>query len=166
MTQKQSEAFDGGPMDKDTESIDRADWASYSLIGDALRGDDKYLALDISATVYKKLTDSEGVEGSRNSRTFTSRISEFLDRLKIPKPSPYQFASFAIVFSLGVSVDNIIERSSIYGNGHQVYVDSSNQLIGSFEVSEQLESECDISEVFVDELIMHHERLSGSPGIC
>ena len=32
--------------------------------------------------------------------------------------------------------------------------------------SDQIESDCDISEIFIDELIMHHERLSSSSDLC
>ena len=166
LAQKLSEAFDRGRVDKDIKSFDRAEWAMYSLIGDALRGDDKHLTLDVSAAVHKKLGEQEKVKSSNRINSLASKISTFFDRLKIPKPSPYQFASLAIVFSLGVSVDNIIERSPVHGIGNEVYVEGSNQLVGSYEVSEQFESECDISEVSVDGFIMQHERLSGSPSMC
>jgi hypothetical protein len=166
LAQKLSEAFDGGRMDKGSKSIDRDNWAMYSLIGDVLRGGYKHLTLDVSKNVFKKLSELESVNKSKESNTLPKKISSFLDRLKIPKPSPYQFASLAIVFSLGVSVDNIIERSTTNGLGHEVYVEGTSQLVGNFEVSEQLESECDISEVSVDGFIMQHERLSGSPSMC
>ena len=166
LAQKLSEAFDGDSVDKDIKFIDRADWATYSLIGDALRGDDKHLTLDVSSAVFKKLSEAESVNNFKESNPLLSKISSFLDKFKIPKPSPYQFASLAIVFSLGVSVDSIIERSTMHDIGHELYVEDTNQVIGKLEVSEQLESECDISEVFVDEFIMHHERLSGSPSMC
>lgn len=166
LAQKLSDSFDGGHIDKDLKSIKREDWATYSLIGDALRGDDEHLTLDVSSSVFKKLSDLESVNKSKESNTLASKISSFLDSLKIPKPSPYQFASLAIVFSLGVSVDNIIERTTINGIGHEVYVEGTSQLVGKIEVSEQLESECDISEVSVDGFIMQHERLSGSPSMC
>ena len=166
LAQKLSEAFDGGPIDKDPKSFDREDWATYSLIGDALRGCDKHLTLDVSAAVFKRLGELESVNKNNENNTLARKISSFLDKLKIPKMGPYQFASLAIVFSLGVSVNNIIERSTVNGIGHEVYVEGTSQLVGNFELSEQLESECDISEVSVDGFIMQHERLSGSPSMC
>ncbi len=166
LAQKLSEAFDGGRIDNDPKSLDREDWATYSLIGDAIRGSDKHLTLDVSAAVFKKLSELESVEKTKESNTVARKISSILDKLKIPKMGPYQFASLAIVFSLGVSVNNIIERSTVNGIGHEVYVEGSSQLVGNFELSEQLESECDISEVSVDGFIMQHERLSGSPSMC
>lgn len=166
MAQKLSEAFDGGRVDKDPELLGREDWATYSLIGDALRGCDKHLTLDVSAAVFKKLSESECVNKTKESNTVARKISSILDKLKIPKFGPYQFASLAIVFALGVSVNNIIERSTINGIGQEIYVEGTSQLVGKFELSEELESECDISEVSVDGFIMQHERLSGSPSMC
>ena len=166
LAQKLSEAFDGGHMDKDLKSLDREDWATYSLIGDALRGCDKHLTLDVSASVFKKLSELECVNKAKESNTVARKISSIFDKLKIPKLGPYQFASLAIVFALGVSVNNIIERSTINGIGQEIYVEGTSQLVGNFELSEQLESECDISEVSVDGFIMQHERLSGSPSMC
>ena len=164
--QKLSEAFDGGRIDKDLKSFDREDWATYSLIGDTLRGCDKHLTLDVSTAVLKKLGELEGGNKTNENDTLARKISSFLDKLKLPKLAPYQFASLAIVFSLGVSVNNIIERSTFNGIGHEVYVEGNSQLVGNFDLSEQLESECDISEVSVDGFIMQHERLSGSPSMC
>ena len=166
LAQKLSEAFDGGRLDKDIKSTDREGWATYSLIGDVLRGNDKHLTLDVSSSVLKKLSELERVNNLKENNTFASKMSSFLDRLKMPKPSPYQFASLAIVFSLGVSVDNIIEKSTMNGISKEVYVEGTRQLVSNFEVSEQLESECDISEASVDGFIMQHERLSGSPSMC
>ena len=100
LAQKLSDAFDGGRIDRDPKSIRREDWATYSLIGDALRGGDKHLTLDVSEAVYKKLSELESVNKSKQSNILARKISSFLDSLKIPKPSPYQFASLAIVFSL------------------------------------------------------------------
>lgn len=166
LAQKLSEAFDGGHMDKELKSLDREDWATYSLIGDSLRGCDKHLTLDVSAAVFKRLSELESVNKIKESNTVARKISSFLDKLKIPKLGPYQFASLAIVFALGVSVNNIIGRSTINGIGQEIYVEGTNQLVGNFELSEELESECDISEVSVDGFIMQHERLSGSPSMC
>ena len=166
LPQKLSEAFDGGRTDKDPGSLNREDWATYSLIGDALRGCDKHLTLDVSSAVFKKLSELESAKKTKESNTLARKISSILDKLKIPKVGPYQFASLAIVFSLGVSVNNIIERSTVNGIGTEVYVEGTSQLVGNFEQYEQLESECDISEVSVDGFIMQHERLSGSPSMC
>ena len=84
---------------------------------------------------------------------------------QFPKTGGYQFASVAIVFALGFSSNNIM--NSFKGeNVENFYVESGVKSVAILNPSDQIESDCDISEIFIDELIMHHERLSGSSDLC
>ena len=51
-------------------------------------------------------------------------------------------------------------------NVENFYVESGVKSVAVLNSSDQIESDCDISEIFIDELIMHHERLSGSSDLC
>ena len=51
-------------------------------------------------------------------------------------------------------------------NVENFYVESGVKSVAILNPSDQIESDCDISEIFIDELIMHHERLSGSSDLC
>ena len=84
---------------------------------------------------------------------------------QFPKTGGYQFASVAIVFVLGFSSNNIISNLN-GGNEENFYVESGVKAVAVLNPSDQIESDCDISEIFIDEFIMHHERLSGSSDLC
>ena len=84
---------------------------------------------------------------------------------QFPKTGGYQFASVAIVFALGFSSNNIMNNFK-GDNVENFYVESGVKSVAILNPSDQIESDCDISEIFIDELIMHHERLSGSSDLC
>ena len=84
---------------------------------------------------------------------------------QFPRTGGYQFASVAIVFALGFSSNNIINNFK-GENVENFYVESGVKSVAILNPSDQIESDCDISEIFIDELIMHHERLSGSSDLC
>ena len=84
---------------------------------------------------------------------------------QFPKTGGYQFASVAIIFALGFSSNNIM--NNLKGESvEKFYVESGVKSVAILNPSDQIESDCDISEIFIDELIMHHERLSGSSDLC
>ena len=85
--------------------------------------------------------------------------------VSFPKRGGYQFASVAIVFALGFSSNNIMSNLN-GGNVENFYVESGVKAVAVLNPSDQIESDCDISEIFIDEFIMHHERLSGSSDLC
>ena len=69
------------------------------------------------------------------------------------------------MFALGFSSNNIM--NSFKGeNVENFYVESGVKSVAILNPADQIESDCDISEIFIDELIMHHERLSGSSDLC
>ena len=140
----------------------------YSIIGDSLRDGPHYLSRDISAKVRRSLEDVEVKSNKRDLWTglMGGSISGYLRGLcQFPKVGGYQFASVAIVFALGFSSNNIMNNLN-GGDVENFYVESGVGAVAVLNPSDQIESDCDISEIFIDEFIMHHERLSGSSDLC
>ena len=163
-----SRLFDGDLGGDAPGEINRENWRIYSIIGDSLRDGPHHLSRDISAEVRRSLEDTavrsikKGIlTGLFGGSLFGSLRSLF----QFPKTGGYQFASVAIVFALGFSSNNIMNNFK----GESVenfYVESGVKSVAILNSSDQIESDCDISEIFIDELIMHHERLSGSSDLC
>ena len=163
-----SRLFDGDLGAEVQGGIDRENWKIYSIIGDSLRDGPHYLSRDISAEVRRSLEDTEVKSNKRELWTglMGGSLFGFLRGLcQFPKTGGYQFASVAIVFALGFSSNNIINNLN-GGDVENFYVESGVKSVAVLNPSDQIESDCDISEIFIDELIMHHERLSGSSDLC
>ena len=163
-----SRLFDGDLGGDIPGDINRENWEIYSIIGDSLRDGPNHLSRDISADVRRSL---EGTAHEPSDKGFWTNLlaSSLFGYLRslwhVPKTGGYQFASVAIVFALGFSSNNIM--NSFKGeNVENFYVESGVKSVAVLNPSDQIESDCDISEVFIDELIMHHERLSGSSDLC
>ena len=159
-----SRLFDGDFAGVSPSDVSRDDWKLYSIIGDSIRNESSSLSKDVSDRVLAGIK-SYPVE---REGFLKARLDSFLGYLKnwarLPRGGSFQFASVAIVFAMGFSADNIIDNYR-FGDINNFYVESGVQSIAALNPSEQ-ESDCDISEVFIDELIMHHERLSGSSDLC
>ena len=67
-------------------------------------------------------------------------------------------------FALGFSSNNIM--SNLNGGNVENFMWKVVKAVAVLNPSDQIESDCDISEIFIDEFIMHHERLSGSSDLC
>ena len=163
-----SRMFDGELGGDISGDINRENWKIYSIIGDSLRDGPHHLSKDISAKVRRSLEDTENKPIKRGLWTNLTggSLFGFLRGLwHVPKTGSYQFASVAIVFALGFSSNNIMNNFN-GGNVENFYVESGVKSVAVLNPSDQIESDCDISEVFIDELIMHHERLSGSSDLC
>ena len=163
-----SRLFDGDIRGAAPNDINRENWKIYSIIGDSLRDGPHYLSRDISAEVRRSLEDTEVKSNKRELWTGSigGSLFGFLRGLcQFPKTGGYQFASVAIVFVLGFSSNNIISNLN-GGNEENFYVESGVKAVAVLNPSDQIESDCDISEIFIDEFIMHHERLSGSSDLC
>jgi len=163
-----SRLFDGDLGGDIPGNINRENWEIYSIIGDSLRDGPNHLSRDISDGVRRSL---EGIAKKPSKKGFwtdllgNSLFGYLRSLCQIPKTGSYQFASVAIVFALGFSSNNII--NSFKGeNVENFYVESGVKSVAILNPSDQIESDCDISEIFIDELIMHHERLSGSSDLC
>ena len=164
-----SRMFDGELDGEISGDIDRENWKIYSIIGDSLRDGPHYLTKDISAEVRLSLEGTsadESVKKGLLEGVFGGSVFRYLrSYFQFPKTGGYQFASIAIVFALGFSSNNIM--NFIKGeNVENFYVESGVKSVAILNPSDQLESDCDISEIFIDEFIMHHERLSGSSDLC
>jgi len=163
-----SRLFDGDLGGDATGEINRENWRIYSIIGDSLRDGPHHLSKDISAEVRRSLEDTavRSIKKGFLTGLFGGSLFGSLRSLfQFPKTGGYQFASVAIVFALGFSSNNIMNNFK----GESVenfYVESGVKSVAILNSSDQIESDCDISEVFIDELIMHHERLSGSSDLC
>ena len=167
--EKLSRLFDGDLGGDVSHDINREKWNVYAIIGDVLRDGPDNLSRDVSTKVRRSLEDNTQTEpvkkGFWTSLLNTSILQYLSTRWLVPKTGAYQFASVAIVFALGFSSHDIMtdfQRENI----ENFYVESGVRSIAVLNPSEQIESDCDISEVFIDELIMHHERLSGSSDLC
>ena len=163
-----SRLFDGDLGGDAPNDINRENWKIYSIIGDSLRDGPHHLSRDISAEVRRSLEDTENKSIKRGFWTglFGGSLFGYLRSLcQFPKTGGYQFASVAIVFALGFSSNNIMNNFK-GGNVENFYVESGVKSVAILNPSDQIESDCDISEIFIDELIMHHERLSGSSDLC
>ena len=164
-----SRLFDGDLGAEIPGGINRENWKIYSIIGDSLRDGPKYLTRDISVEVRSSIEDI--VENKAMKRGFWTGLfgGPFFGYLRslshFPKTGGYQFASVAIVFALGFSSNNIMNNFK-GENVENFYVESGVKSVAVLNSSDQIESDCDISEIFIDELIMHHERLSGSSDLC
>ena len=148
--------------------INRENWKIYSIIGDSLRDGPHHLSRDISAEVRRTLEDTANKSIKKGFWTglFGGSLFGYLRSLcQFPKTGGYQFASVAIVFALGFSSNNIMNNFK-GENVENFYVESGVKSVAVLNPSDQIESDCDISEIFIDELIMHHERLSGSSDLC
>ncbi|MDA9689652.1 sigma-E factor negative regulatory protein [Betaproteobacteria bacterium] len=163
-----SRLFDGELGGDIPSDINRENWEIYSLIGDSLRDGPNHLSRDISAGVRRSLEDTAHEPDNKGFWTnlLGNSLFGYLRSLwHIPKTGGYQFASVAIVFALGFSSNNIM--NSFKGeNVENFYVESGVKSVAILNPADQIESDCDISEIFIDELIMHHERLSGSSDLC
>ena len=164
-----SRMFDGELGGDISGDINRENWKIYSIIGDSLRDGPHHLTRDISAEVRRSLEDIAANE-SNNKGFWTGLLNgSLLGYLRgfcqFPKTGGYQFASIAIVFALGFSSNNIMNNFK-GENIENFYVESGVKSVAILNSSDQIESDCDISEIFIDELIMHHERLSGSSDLC
>jgi len=163
-----SRLFDGDLGGDAPGEINRENWRIYSIIGDSLRDGPHHLSKDISAEVRRSLEDTavRSIKKGFLTGLFGGSLFGSLRSLfQFPKTGGYQFASVAIVFALGFSSNNIMNNFK----GESVenfYVESGVKSVAILNSSDQIESDCDISEVFIDELIMHHERLSGSSDLC
>ena len=166
--EKLSRLFDDDIHGHAPGDINRENWKIYSIIGDSLRDGPHHLSRDISAKVRRSLEDAEIKSIKRVSWTGLiggSLVGSLRGLYQFPKTGGYQFASIAIVFALGFSSHNIM--NSLNGeNVENFYVESGVKSVAVLNSSDQIESDCDISEIFIDELIMHHERLSGSSDLC
>jgi len=163
-----SRLFDGDLRGYAPNDINRENWKIYSIIGDSLRDGPHHLSKDIAAKVRRSLEDTEVKSNKRALWTalIGGSLFGFLRGLcQFPKTGGYQFASVAIVFALGFSSHNIMINLN-GGNVENFYVESGVKAVAVLNPSDQIESDCDISEVFIDEFIMHHERLSGSSDLC
>ena len=164
-----SRLFDGDLGVEIQGGINRENWQIYSIIGDSLRDGPKYLTRDISVEVRNSIKDiAENKAKKRGVWTglFGGPFFGYLRSLgQFPKTGGYQFASVAIVFALGFSSNNIMNNFK-GENVENFYVESGVKSVAVLNSSDQIESDCDISEIFIDELIMHHERLSGSSDLC
>ena len=164
-----SRLFDG---DSDAEipgGSNRENWKIYSIIGDSLRDGPQYLTRDISVEVRSSIKDiasNKPIKKGFWTGLFGGPLFGYLRSLfQFPKTGGYQFASVAIVFALGFSSNNIMNNFK-GENVENFYVESGVKSVAVLNSSDQIESDCDISEIFIDELIMHHERLSGSSDLC
>ena len=164
-----SRLFDGDSDKVFPKEMNRDDWNTYAIIGDSMRGGSEFLAGDVSARVKKEI-ETTVLSKSAGQNLFErfgyrSIVSYLRNLFLSPKTGAYQFASVAIVFVLGFSSHNVV-NSFKYDDVDNFYVESGIPSVAVLNSSEQIESDCDISEVFVDELIMIHQRLSGSSDIC
>ena len=164
-----SRLFDGDLDGSIPDDMDRENWEIYSLIGDSLRDGSHHLSSDISASVRRTLEDI-GADNSNKTGFLTGLLGGSLfgylrTLCQFPKTAGYQFASVAIVFALGFSSNNIMNNFK-GENVENFYVESGVKSVAILNPADQIESDCDISEIFIDELIMHHERLSGSSDLC
>ena len=164
-----SRLFDGDLGAEIPGGINRENWKIYSIIGDSLRDGPQYLTRDISVEVKKNIEDIVANEPMKRgfwTGLFGGQLFGYLRSLcQFPKAGGYQFASVAIVFALGFSSNNIVNNFK-GENVENFYVESGVKSVAVLNSSDQIESDCDISEIFIDELIMHHERLSGSSDLC
>ena len=167
--EKLSRLFDGDLGEDITGDINRESWKIYSVIGDSLRDGPRHLSRDISAEVRRSIEDMAANEPNKKgfqTALFGGSLFSYLRSFcQFPKTGGYQFASVAIVFALGFSSNNIM-NSFKGGNVDNFYVESGVKSVAILNPADQIESDCDISEIFIDELIMHHERLSGSSDLC
>ena len=168
-SERLSRLFDGELGGDIPGKINRENWIIYSIIGDSLRDGSRHLSRDISAEVRRSLEDISADESIKKgfwTGFFGNSFFDFLRGLfQFPKTGGYQFASVAIVFALGFSSNNIMNNFK-GENVENFYVESGVKSVAILNPSDQIESDCDISEIFIDELIMHHERLSGSSDLC
>ena len=166
--EKLSRLFDGDTRGHAPGDINRENWKIYSIIGDSLRDGSHYLSTDISAKVRRSLEEAENKDSKRAFRTGLiggSLFGSLRGLFQFPKTGGYQFASVAIVFALGFSSNTIVNNFN-GGNVENFYGESGVKAVAVLNPSDQIESDCDISEIFIDEFIMHHERLSGSSDLC
>ena len=166
--EKLSRLFDGDLGGSISGELDRDNWKIYSIIGDSLRDGPHHLSRDISAEVRRTLevTANKSIKEGLWSRLLGGSLFDSLRGLfQFPKSGGYQFASVAIVFALGFSSNNIMNNFK-GENVENFYVESGVKAVAVLNPSDQIESDCDISEIFIDEFIMHHERLSGSSDLC
>ena len=167
--EKLSRLFDGDLGEDIPGDINRENWKIYSVIGDSLRDGPHFLSRDISAEVRSSIEEiaanDSDKKGFRTALFGGSLFSYLRSFCQFPKTGGYQFASVAIVFALGFSSNNIM--NSFKGeNVENFYVESGVKSVAILNPVDQIESDCDISEIFIDEFIMHHERLSGSSDLC
>ena len=164
-----SRLFDGDLGAEIPDGINRENWKIYSIIGDSLRDGSQYLTRDISVEVRSSIEDIAANKPMKRgfwTGLFGSPLFGYLRSFcQFPKTGGYQFASVAIVFALGFSSNNIMNNFK-GENVENFYVESGVKSVAILNPSDQIESDCDISEIFIDELIMHHERLSGSSDLC
>ena len=164
-----SRLFDGDLRRNAPGDINRENWKIYSIIGDSLRDGPHHLSRDISVEVRSSIEDIAANTPRKKDFGQGFSAAHFLaiyDGLRqFPKAGGYQFASVAIVFALGFSSNNIMNNFN-GDNVENFYVESGVKSVAVLNPSDQIESDCDISEIFIDELIMHHERLSGSSDLC
>ena len=164
-----SRLFDGDLSGDISSDINRENWEIYSIIGDSLRDGPHHLSRDISAEVRRRLEGFSANESKKEgfwTALFGGSLFGYLRSFcQFPKTGGYQFASVAIVFALGFSSNNIMNNFK-GDNVENFYVESGVKSVAILNPSDQIESDCDISEIFIDELIMHHERLSGSSDLC
>ena len=164
-----SRLFDGDLGGNIPGDVNMENWKIYSMIGDSLRDGPQHLSRDISAEVRRSLKDISSDDPVKTGFWTGLLSGSPFDYLRsfcqFSKSGGYQFASIAIVFALGFSSNNIINNFK-GENVENFYVESGLKSVAILNSSDQIESDCDISEVFIDELIMHHERLSGSSDLC
>ena len=161
-----SRLFDGDLKGANYKDINRDEWELYAIIGDSLRNGPDFLTRDVSSRVFDRIASEKQENKGFFLRLAESPFCNYLrNSFRLPKTSSYQFASVAIVFALGFSANNIVGNFKD-GDIENFYVESGVRSVAVLNSSEQIQSDCDISEVFIDELIMHHERLSGSSDLC
>ena len=163
-----SRLFDGDLGGDAPSEINRENWRIYSIIGDSLRDGPYHLSKDISSEVRRRLEDTANKSTKKGFLAGIfggSLLGSLRSVCQFPKTGGYQFASVAIIFALGFSSNNIM--NNLKGESvEKFYVESGVKSVAILNPSDQIESDCDISEIFIDELIMHHERLSGSSDLC
>jgi hypothetical protein len=157
-------------MDGESSSVkiteeSRDAWKIYSLIGDALRyPDQKNLHYDFSENVKKMIDEDISLASSNSKTSFFSNITNYIFPLNTENLR--YIAGISFVFFLGFSSSKIIEN------------DLSKEVIEfaspSFDLS-PIDSifSCNFPElqqasdkISVDQLIEHHEGISGSSSLC
>ncbi len=162
---KISRFIDGDNISINLSEKDREVWKIYNLIGDSIRNPShKEFIPDLSDKVLEKIKieekKSHNIEQSFFSNLFNSLVN-FLsfDNLKYA-------AGVSFVFFLGFSSSNIIE-SNINSNFVQlVSPDVVNNSVKNIYSCDFPELKNISDKISLDQLIEHHEGVSGSSSLC
>ncbi len=164
-TERISRFLDGDILDIDLSENDRKTWKLYNLISDSIKNPNQNEFIpDLSDKILKKIEQEKSIKIKEKNSFFVNLYSFFSS---ISNFNNFRYvAGISFVFFLGFSSSKIIE-SNVSDDFVQYvspeYLTSPSENLYSCNFPELKKTS---NKINLDQLIEHHEGVSGSSSLC